>query len=573
MKTYFLEVPELSSLYDFASAGFLNQIKEALWFANQYDLIVFYQGSTRLDSGPIASDYGMFLREPFTDFVKDWRETLLKIRACETLVIYHSDGDVLGSWFELCVAAKKRIFSQRASRAGFPQLREGFIPLFDSIASEWQDFEIRGFEFWESAPVRSWREFYVMKNWHYSAVPWRTLYFELDSKETLIRVLDTSEVNRQSGDTFRELDAIELNLVQAILKARWFQRFWQAYKDAVRNGNDSLNVVMDGFYKWAARTKYYSVPETPQRVTDQYLLFRIAQYHPPLRVVYRALMQGWKVVFLYSDLEKGETYLNILRKELIKLLGSFLGTRVWDRNIRWFSYDPTVPILIGSLEFYRGGEVFLNGLNLVGRRSNGNRFYTQLGVIEIDDQFKGMVSGLSTLGERVVRTKARARLGQWASIYVQKIFCQLLQYYEAMGLNLADAEEALRARGWGSMTMARFRNLFLETYPPTPDEQARFKLSSAPRNAPLFMRNLKLLSLHLKIVAGYLAKKLYEEGIVDSLEDADILVCLSLELPSNIKSAVGLFSNFGLKRVAEDFAALPEFLWHNPMADEEKNVF
>lgn len=573
MKTLFLEVPQISSLYHRDSVLFLSQLKEAIWCAGQYDIIVLLQHGPRIDRGSVGFESEIFLRDPFQEFVRDWREAISKLRSLQTLVIYHAEGDVFGSWFELCMAAQIRVFTDRGSRVGFPQLREGLIPLFDAINFEWKNFEIRGFEFWESGPVRSWREFYVMKNWYQTAIPWRTLYSEMDSKQSLLRVLDSVKNNRQAAESFRAMDAIDSSLGQTILKARWFQRLWESYKSKIRNSEETLPILVDGYYKWGSKMVVFSSPEIPQRVHGQHLLFRIADYHPPLKVVYKALLQGWKVVFLYEHSEKGETYLNILRGEILNLLGTVLGESIWGQSIRWFQLETSNQLIISSFEFRRGGEVYFGDSGLIGRRSNGNRFYTKLGVIEIDDQFQKVVPGLTTLGEKVIATRAKARLGQWASIYVQKIFCQLFLYYESLGLNLAEAEDTLRSRGWGSLIMMRYRHLFLMTFPPTEEELARFEIIMPPLKMPLFMRNLKLLSLHLKIVAGYLARKLYQEGITHTLEDADTLVCSALELPPNIKSAAGLFSNFALKRVAEDFAALPEFLWHNPIADEEKNVF
>ena len=49
-------------------------------------------------------------------------------------------------------------------------------------------------------------------------------------------------------------------------------------------------------------------------------------------------------------------------------------------------------------------------------------------------------------------------------------------------------------------------------------------------------------------------------GVVENIENADLLMASAIELPDNLKSVVGLANGFSLKRIEEDFALVPEFM-------------
>jgi hypothetical protein len=133
-------------------------------------------------------------------------------------------------------------------------------------------------------------------------------------------------------------------------------------------------------------------------------------------------------------------------------------------------------------------------------------------------------------------------------------------HYEKLGLDLSEAEVYLRNRGWGAFVMRRSRQIFFDFFPLT--HQDYLEISDIPelKTPPLFISNLKLLSLHLKIVAGHLARSIVTWGVVENIENADLLVASAIELPDNLKSVVGLANGFALKRIEEDFSMVPEFM-------------
>ena len=192
MKSLVIKVPHLPSLYSKEALSFLFELKEAIWSSNRHHLLVLVQEGSRRDSGMVHMDEPWYLRSSFSKYLRDWNEVLCQLDQLPIPVIYHATGDVLGSWFELCLVCKIRVFSDADFHFGFPQLKEGMIPLFDSLRMAWTNCEIRQFEFLEASPVRSWREFYVMKHWFRSAVPWKTLYFDVDSTESLTKILEAS---------------------------------------------------------------------------------------------------------------------------------------------------------------------------------------------------------------------------------------------------------------------------------------------------------------------------------------------------------------------------------------------
>ena len=561
MKSLVLKVPNLSSLYSKEALPFLYELKEAIWSSNRHTVLVLVQEGSRRDSGMVDIDDPWYLRSQFSKYLKDWNEVLCQIDQLSIPVIYHATGDVLGSWFELCIVCKIRVFSDADFHFGFPQLKEGMIPLFDSLRTAWNNVEIRQFEFLEASPVRSWREFYVLKNWFRSAVPWKTLYFEVDSTQSLTKILEASmPTNSSEHHPSRGPDAIELSLSNGTPQARWFTRNWEAYKRSIRHAKPSSGYIVDNFYKWASMNNWFHSSITPPNVKNQVIIFRIGQYFPPIQVVYNAIIQGWKIAFIYTDRDSALSYLKNLRKALLDLVGTALGATIWQDSIRWLESSATESSKLNSFEFRRDGDVSHSLFGVIGRRSSGNRFNTRLGVIEIDHRFVHAVSGMQTLGSQIVRTRAQEVLGVWASVYVQKIFCKLLLHYEKIGLNLLDAEVFLRSRGWGAFVMARYRELFFDFFPLTEDEYKDVMKTEVPRTPPVFISNLRLLSLHLKIVSGMLAKELVHRGVVDLIDDADRLVMSSIEAPVTLKSAVGLASGFSAKRVQEDFALVPAFI-------------
>ncbi len=558
MKSLVIKVPILPSLYSKEALSFLFELKEAIWSSNRHSLLVLVQEGSRRDYGTVNIEDPWYLRAQFSKYLKDWNEVLCQIDQLSIPVVYHATGDVLGSWFELCIVCKIRVFSDADFHFGFPQLKEGMIPLFDSLRMAWNNCEIRQFEFLEASPVRSWREFYVMKHWYRSAVPWKTLYFEVDSIESLTKILDASmPTNSSEYHPSRGPDAIELSLSSGTPKARWFLRTWEAYKRSVRHAKPSSGYIIDNFYKWASMNNWFHSPIAPAKVKNQIIIFMIGQYFPPVQVVYNAIIQGWKIAFIYTDRETALNYLRNLRRSLLDLVGAALGATIWQDSIRWFEASVGDGSKLNSFEFKRDGDVSHSLFGVIGRRSSGNRFNTRLGVIEIDHRFVHAVSGMQTLGSQIVRSRAQEILGVWASVYVQKIFCKLLLHYEKIGLDLFEAEVFLRSRGWGAFVMARYRELFFDFFPLTEDEYLDVLKTEVPRTPPVFISNLRLLSLHLKIVSGMLAKELVFRGVVDLIDDADRLVMSSIEAPETLKSAVGLASGFSAKRVEEDFALVP----------------
>jgi hypothetical protein len=561
MKSLVIKVPNLSSLYSKEALPFLFELKEAIWSSNRHSLLVLVQEGPRRDTGPVDVDDLWFLRAQFSAYLHEWTEVLKQIDQLEIPVIYHATGDVLGSWFELCIVCKMRVFSDADFHFGFPQLKEGMIPLFDSLRTAWNNVEIRHFEFLEASPVRSWREFYVMKNWFRSAVPWKTLYFEVDSTESLIKILEASmPTNTSEYHPSRGPDAIELSLSKGTPGSKWFIRTWEAYKRSIRHARPSAEYIIDNFYKWASMNNWFHGSLVPPKVKNQTIVFRISHYFPPVQVVYSSIIQGWKVAFVFSERETAISYLNQLRQSLLELVGTGIGGGIWQNSIRWFESSESDRSRVASFEFKRDGEVSHSVFGVIGRRSSGNRFNTRLGVIEIDYEFEHAVSGMRTLGEEIVRSRARQVLGVWASVYVQKIFCKLLLHYERIGLDMFQAEVFLRSRGWGAFVMARYRELFFDFFPLTEEEYLDVMKTQAPKTPPVFISNLKLLSLHLKIVAGMLAKELVIRGVVDHIAEADRLVSSSIEAPETLKSAVGLANGFSAKRVEEDFALVPAFI-------------
>jgi hypothetical protein len=425
----------------------------------------------------------------------------------------------------------------------------------------WTNCEIRQFEFLEASPVRSWREFYVMKQWFRSAVPWKTLYFEVDSTESLTKILEASmPTSSYEHHPSRGPDAIELSLASGTPQARWFSRNWEAYKRSIRHAKPSSGYIMDNFYKWATMNNWFHSPIAPPKVKNQIIVFKIGQYFPPVQVVYNAIIQGFKMAFVFTDRDTALSYLKNLRKALLDLVGAGLGATIWQDSIRWFESSVAESSKLNSFEFRRDGEVSHSVFGVIGRRSSGNRFNGRLGIMEVDHKFDHAVSGMRTLGSQIISTRAQEVLGVWASVYVQKIFCKLLLHYEKMGLDLREAEVFLRSMGWGAFVMARYRELFFDFFPLNEDEYLEVLGTGIPQTPPLFISNLRLLSLHLKMVSGMLAKELVHRGVVDLVDDADRLVMSSIEAPESLKSAVGLASGFSAKRVEEDFALVPAFI-------------
>jgi hypothetical protein len=561
MKALVVEVPHFPSLYSREAASFLSELREVLWSSSRHDVIVLVQEGSRRDLGNVDLDDGWLLRAKFSKYLREWNELLTQIRELPVLVIYHATGDVLGSWFELCLACNIRVFSEAGHYVGFPQLREGLIPLFNSLNFSWHHNEIRQFEFLESAPVRTWREFYLMQNWYRSAVPWKTLYFEVDTVDSLIKILQASLPSRSSSSHSRRgPDAIELSLSKGTPRYRWFTRNWEGYKRSIRHRLDSFEFLLESFYRWASMNISFSDSETVVKTASDSITFEISDYYPPVQVVYRAIIRELTINFVYQSRNQAILYLTNLRTELLRLVGTLIGEDIWQKRIRWFQSSGSVQPNFESFRFSRDGEVVSSIFGVVGRRSGGNRFHTRLGIIEIDARDDRNILGVDVFGAKVIPSNGREILGVWASVYLQKKFCKLILHYEKLGLDLSEAEVYLRNRGWGAFVMRRSRQIFFDFFPLT--HQDYLEISDIPelKTPPLFISNLKLLSLHLKIVAGHLARSIVTWGVVENIENADLLVASAIELPDNLKSVVGLANGFALKRIEEDFSMVPEFM-------------
>ena len=561
MKALVVNVPNYPSLYSREAAPFLSELREVLWSSTRHEVIVLVQEGSRRDLGNVNLDDGWFLRAKFAKYLKEWNEILAQLRDLPALVIYHATGDVLGSWFELCLACKIRVFSDAGHHVGFPQLREGLIPLFNSLNITWHHNEIRQFEFLESSPVRTWREFYLMQNWFRSAVPWKTLYFEVDSIDSLLKILQSSMPSRTSAyHARRGPDAIELSLSKGTPRSRWFTRNWNEYKSSIRHKVSSFDFVMESFYRWASMNISFSDSETVTKIPCDTMSFEIGDYYPPVQVIYRAVIREMTIYFIYKSRQQAILYLTNLRTELLRLVGTLIGEDIWQKRIRWFQFRGSNQPNFESFEFCRDGEVTSSIYGVVGRRSGGNRFHTRLGILEVDSRDDRIIPGIDVFGEKTIHSHGREILGVWASVYLQKKFCKLMLHYEKLGLDLSEAEVYLRNRGWGAFVMRRSRQIFFEFFPLT--HQDYLEISDIPnlKTPPLFISNLKLLSLHLKIVAGYLARSMVTWGVVENIENADLLMASAIELPDNLKSVVGLANGFSLKRIEEDFALVPEFM-------------
>lgn len=590
-----IEVPSADSLYlpSDALVEFIARLQVAVDHKTNLTVLRVYGHRTDCLSAYVSFEPS-YLRHDVEAHIKELRQLCRKMYAQKSRFVLVTDGDLIGSWFELGLCCSRMIVLNHMARVGFSQLAYGYLPALGSF--ELNSFYIKAVNkgFWEKGFL--WNVLDAPEVISLAVVPIGTSRIDLGNilrfetnRDKLTKSLKNSRSLPFSGDWNGTK-----HLRKKFAEALW-DKFWAQIQKPVESFEFvGLDLVFQSWFEASehsilsfSASAHYN-PASIERLKVGHLekiWVDISNYLPPIKLVEIWLQTQLQVVF-FAD--SGDRLIFGLRKIYDKLLTTFKKDElspIWDERVSWFVLENLDAVTPGLqvLRFLLDGSVeCMDGRKSVRFiRLATNDFKAKIGTAELphmegdsppkSDDAKW---AFGVAFKKIVRTHNISYVGIPASQWLRACFLEeLVKEASAKKSGIKDLLKWLATDGWGivsdeswwaSHVVSRFTKWspeegteFFKEFGPREElrdvaswnqilkliRQHEFELEgslvSPPRSVPA------LFSEHMVIFSTLLGLVLYQKKVLGSLVDVDIMVRFSLEVPIRFGSPLGILARFG----------------------------
>ncbi|MDB2447292.1 hypothetical protein N9W79_01565 [bacterium] len=600
-----IDVPSSDSLYLPSDElnEFIARLQKAVSNERRVTSIVVLKvsGARADDLSGFVSFQPSHLRFNVLLHLSEMRDLFKKIYDQRSRFVMVTDGDLLGSWFELGLCCGRIVVLDHLARVGFSQLSYGFLPALGSLEINSYFSKGLGKAFWEKGFL--WNALDVPEKISLDVVPIGTSSIDLKNiltfntyKEKFTRSLRNSRNLPFKGDW----DGTK-KLRKKHAEILW-EKYWAGFLNEESFSYSDLTDVLASWFEasehsvlsYSASSLYGPVFKEKLRISHlDKLWVDVTHYLPPLKLLVVWAQTGVNIVFFSDSSERLSVSVRRIYEKMSLSIKKNEFQALWFDKISWTVIGPDGDLAAnkkvlrfisdGSVECLEGG----NEHRLI--RLATNDFKAKIGTVEQPLPNK-KIDNLDPTGEslwayglvfrKVIKTYSLDKLGIPASQWLRACFLEeLVKEASHMRAGLRDPLKWLSTDGWGfvsdeswwaSHVVSRFskwptengKKIFEDV---GPSETMRdiaswnqvlkqvksgdFSLEGSEVAPQRTVPNL--FSEHFLIFSALLGLKLYEEKILEDLVDVDVLVRYALELPDRFGSPIGYIQRLGKDHILE----------------------
>lgn len=559
--------------------------------------------------GPRADDLNDFIgfnptiyRVMVTEHLLRVRHLLRQIFDQRSRFVLVTNGDLLGSWFELGLVCGKVIVLDHLARIGFSQLAYGFLPALGSFEIFDKLTDIGGKSFWEKGFL--WNALDVPKSLNIIVIPVGSSRVDLlnivgvdTSKYRLTKSLKSSR-NLPYPGTWSGTKTMRKKLAGII-----WDEFWNHLSRLERFDFCPLDLIFRSWFE----TSEHSVlthsaaslygPSAFEKLKVEHIdrvWVDLDSYLPPAKVMIQWVNVEVGVVFHSESREKLITSLRRIHEKLSDGLNKSDFISFWMDKVSWFvgGSSPQVDDL-RQMKFFPDGTLVLHwiGSEMKLVRLAGNNIHAKVGTAELAHKgpnIKGPAKGLEgslnwALGlayKNCIPTYQVDDLGMPVSHLLRGCFLEVLVAEASRRKSgIKELFKWLEGDGWGNVADEAWWSTHVghryHQWKPGPGiaKLSPSGLSTELRDIASWNQVLRLIktrefelggstrspqrsvgslfSEHMLIFATLVGLKLYGMGCFENLVAVDLMVRYSLEVPDRFGSPLGYLNRLGYEMLFE----------------------
>lgn len=627
------EVPNCSSLYlpNDEIEKFLSCVEKFIDQRGfeQRKAVFFVKGPRADDLNDFISFNPKFLRFEIEAHLNRLRQLVKSLFELSEYFVMVAEQDVLGSWFELGLSCHRIISLNHMARVGFSQLAYGLLPALGALELSLLFKKGVNKSFWEKGFL--WNVLDAPEKLNVEVIPLGESEIDLKNimrfsyyKGGLSRSMVSSR-----GLPFPGTFSGTKNLRKKFAEVLWDQ-FWEDVDGREEVFFASLNTVLASWFEasehsvlsHSASSLYGPAQiENSKYSYNEKIWVDVSQYLPPLKVILVWIRADIEVVFFTDDLDRLSIAVKRIYEKLTSIIPKNELADLWNENVSWArlpsgfrpnsnegesSWEKNKIIRFysdGSIEFEKNREShrFVRLASNDLKAKIGTAEYPLLSTSHIDHKLDDLwTNGLAY--RKVVYTNSLSLLGIPASQWIRACFLEELCIEATLqkgGFKIP--LKWLANQGWGyvsdeswwaSHVSNRFNNWpvqngygFFDKFGPS--EQLRnvaswkhilkivnstdFKESKVQGSTLDPHRSVEgMFSEHMLIFSALLGIKLFDLKVVFSINDVDVLVRYSLEVPNSFGSPLGYLKRLG-KDMLYEYSAC--FFSHWKFEENLKSLF
>jgi enoyl-CoA hydratase/carnithine racemase len=484
-----------------------------------------------------------------TQRLQNLSELLRRIRECQVPWIYSSSSSVWGSYLELALACNKRLWFAPYARLGLPDLDFGVPPPcgeFERLTRKSSGFD----KFWKSSSSHSAMEAY---------------------NHGIIDFVSTAN------------DWLELS--EEIAKGMAHgkpQLYFPANKKDAQPGKQKVNPTLQAarsflslsYQRWMSDRILRSsqVLHTLGRSTVPQVVIDLDYLAPPTDSLKRLLDAQTNIVFVSADSKSLCQSLDLVYSRLERLVGSQKANNYWNEFVSWYQgapiekYDICLRWSVDDQLWFTHNEKQSSFVRLEGNgRDAAGGLLEWSGDLEHSETQSPdpCILGLANyLSDGFVKSKPVGKERVPLSVFLRSLFFEeLLRIAPYKDGDFGALIEALSKRGWGFAGHEENWDRFLTTRQDAysygdPEtmfgamtmskvlwelgswKHAKAKAKRQGANKSEYW-NSTAINVHMAIYLGIIAMHIWQEGLVKTIEDSDLLCSSALGFPVHYGTPLG----------------------------------